>query len=71
MVGILVLGFGLISWYYWNLLDLRTRMAILCCHLGRLGSPLHFDLDVGAINQLAGSLLFRYHLDSARRLQPS
>ena len=69
MVGILVSSIGLISWYYWNLLDLRTRMAILCCHLGRLGSPLHFDFDVGAFDQPNSSLVFRPYLDSEGRLQ--
>ena len=71
MVGILVPSVGVISWYYWNLPDLRTRMAILCYHLGRLGSPLHFDLDVGAFNQFSSSNLFGHYLDSARGLQSS
>ena len=69
MVGILVLGFGLISWYYWNLLDLRTRMAILCCHFGHPGCPLHFDIDVGAFDQPNSALVLRPYLDSAGRLQ--
>ena len=57
MVGILVPGVGLISRHDWNLPDLRTGMAILCCHFGRPGCPLHFDFDVSAFNQPNSSLV--------------
>lgn len=69
MVGILVSSVGLISRYHWYLPDLRTGMAIFCCHFGHPGCPLHFDIDVGAFDQPNSALVLRPYLDSAGRLQ--